>query len=139
MTVSVLLVTLLAHSHISAVPRVGAYEGRNGRAEALADIARRKPAKVYIRTICGEFCRISAVGIRNCEPERFDTQTAPKTFFVDIPELFFGENYDEQVTRTDEQRRQANSAYTFAKAYNLTIFRTTKTAILRHCPRAELE
>jgi hypothetical protein len=108
------------------------YAGRNGEAEALADIARGRPPKVYYRDVCGDHCRKQAAGLLNCNPERFDTQKAPKTFFVPIPEA----DADSDYGHTQEQNARRHSAFFFAKSYNLTMFRKRKREILRVCPAA---
>lgn len=134
MVIYAALTLLAALTQNEAVPAVDAYAGRNGEAEALAHIARGDPAKVYYRGTCGDSCRLIGVGLLNCEPERFDTQSAPKGFFIYIPEA----DADSSEIPTAEQHARGVSAYFFAKAYNLTMFRERKREILKQCPRAEL-
>ena len=134
MAIHTALALLVALSQSEAKAPVNAYAGRNGEAQALADIARGEPARVYYRGQCGESCRLIGVGLLNCEPDEFDTQKAPKGFFVYVPEA----DADSSVTPTADQQARAVSAYVFAKAYKLTMFRERKREILKQCPRAEL-
>lgn len=119
---------------VAALAAVDQYAGRDGGAEALADIARGNPARVFYRGTCGDRCSLDGVGLLNCAPERFDTKSAPKGFFVYVPEA----DGDSSVIPTAEQHARGASAYLFAKAYNLTMFRERKREILKQCPRAEL-
>ena len=136
MSIKTVTTFLIAFAQSEAKGSVDAYYGRDGQAEALADIAQGKPARIYICSICGEFCRLEGVNILNCEPERFDTQTAPKTFFVSLPPEANG---DSSLRQTPEQRVRGLSAYYFASSYNRTMFRQRKNEVLRRCPRATLE
>ena len=112
---------------------VDPYAGRNGETEALADIARGIPPRVYYRSGCGDKCVFMGVGLANCEPDRSDTQKAPKGFFVSIPEA-----HVDSSPIPPEQVARRLSAYLFAKAYNHTMFRERKREILKICRQARL-
>ncbi len=134
MSISVVLILLAASMNGDAKPAVlDPYAGRNGKAEALADIARGNPPRVYYRSGCGDRCVFMSLGLANCEPERFDTQKAPAGFFVLIPEAHI-----DSSPILPEQRDRRLSAYLFAKAYNHTTFRERKREVLEICPQAKL-
>jgi hypothetical protein len=87
MSISLALSLLAASMNGDAKPAsVDPYASRNGETEALADIARGIPPRAYYRSGCGDRCVFMGVGLVNCEPDRSDTQKAPKGFFVLIPE-----------------------------------------------------
>jgi hypothetical protein len=134
MSISLALTWLAASMNGDVQPTaLDPYAGRNGEAEALADIARGRPTKVYYRGGCGDRCVLMGVGLANCEPDRFDTQKTPNGFFVGIPEAFI-----DSSPISPEQHARRLSAYLFAKAYNYAMFRERKGEILKICPQARL-
>ena len=113
------------------------YFGRNGEAEALADLARGKPVKLYSYEWEGEVPRYVTPGLLNCDPDLNDDPVAANAVFSPLPE----ENGSEgnPHTHTEEHEKRAASARRFAKAYNLTMFHRRSEQILRMCPSASQE
>lgn len=113
---------------------VNPWAGRSGEAEALADLAKGLPIKLYYQWIAGERQVIRTPGLRNCNPERFDVPGNARSKFVAI-----GADFSESIQYTDEERARFRSASRFARAYNLTIFSKRTEEVVQICPAVTRE
>jgi hypothetical protein len=113
---------------------VDLFAGRDGRAEALADLRNGKPARLYSHVNDGEGPGYATPGLFNCDPSRNNGSNAAESLFVSLPEADFAE--DRRYTEAETKRAQ--SASRFARSYNLAIFRARRAEILRACPEAEI-
>jgi hypothetical protein len=107
------------------------WAGRSGEAQALADIAARRPLTLFYRGIAGERIEMRTPGLRDCDPERYDVPKNYRSRFVSI-----GPEYSESVQYSAEELARMASATRFAKDYNRTIFRMRRSDVLKICPKA---
>jgi hypothetical protein len=111
------------------------YGNRDGEKEAIDDLRHGKPLKLYYSWESGERLTLPAAGIRSCYADGPEDMRKAKAVFVSIPALEYRE--DRHYT-TEEHERQL-SAWKFARAYKLTMWRHKKPEILRLCPHASEE
>lgn len=117
-----------------AEPGLNPWAGRSGQAEALADIAKGQPIKLYYQGIAGERLEMRAPGLSNCHPDRYDVPEDARSKFVPL-----GADYSESILYTQEELARFDSATLFARAYNVTLFRMKRDEVLKICPAATLE
>ena len=129
----VLLLCLFACSQEGAVASKAAdrFSGRDGRAEARADIQGGRPVRLYSQVYNGFAPGYSSPGILDCSPQ---VSTAP--IFLSLPEADFHEG--EGPPSLDDAKR-LSSALRFARAYNREMFQQRAAEIKSACPTARLE
>ena len=110
------------------------YAGRNGEAEAQADLAAGKPLKLYAHVLNGRAPGFRAPGLLNCDPGLVGG-TEGQRLFAPLPKA----DWQEGEKYPAEYYREAEAANRFASRYNQTIFKARKAQILRLCPRGRLE
>lgn len=104
--------------------------GRDGEAEAIASLRRGEPPRLFAHEVNAEYPSYNTPGLLNCDP----AEDGARDLFRPLPEADWSEgNY-----YTEEQLRRAEAARSFAKAYNLAIFRERRSVILKVCPRAQI-
>ena len=111
------------------------YAGRNGRAEALRDIRRGKPLKLYTHIFNAEGPGTRTPGLKFCSPDENIGTKAAQRMFVFVPEAAQGEA--EQITI--EEMKHVESSEAFSKAYNTTVFLKRAGQIRKFCPKAMLD
>ena len=112
-------------------PESGPYAGRDGAAEARADIRKRRPLKLYTHGAEGEFPGYITPGLIGCDPDRNNGSKQADKLFLVLPFTI----REDRIPSEDESRQGA-SAVAFAEAYNTTMFRKRKAEVLKICPAA---
>lgn len=102
------------------------FVGRDGRAEAEADIRSRKSTKLYFRVFNGYAPGYEFPGLKGCWP-----QDSGAVIFEIIPELAFSEG--------TKSLPPADNAYQFASDYNRTMFAKRSQSVKIACPDAAME
>ena len=120
-----------AASNEAATPALDPWSGKSGQAEALADIAKGRPIKLYIQSIAGEREVIRTPGLLNCNPDRYDVPNEARSKFEPL-----GADFSESILYTSEERARFRSASLFARAYNVTMFTMKRDEVLKFCPAA---
>jgi hypothetical protein len=110
----------------SEIPNPERFIGRDGRAEARADIRNNKSTKLYFRVFNGYAPGYQFPGLKGCWPQR----SGPVVFEI-IPELAFSEG--------TEPLPPADNAYQFASDYNRTMFAERSQNVKSACPDATLD
>jgi len=110
------------------------YAGRNGEAEAQADLAAGKPLKLYAHVSNGRAPGFRAPGLLNCDPTLVGGAEGQR-LFAPLPEA----DWQEGEKYPAEYYRGAEAANRFASQYNQMIFQARKAQILRFCPLGRLE
>lgn len=119
-----------ASASLSANSVTDSFIGRDGEAEALASLRNGEPLKLFSHEVNAEVPRYNTPGLLNCDPD----QDGAQHIFRPLPEADWSEgNY-----YTEEQQKRAVSARSFAKEYNLAMFRERRAVILKVCPRAQI-
>ena len=132
-TAFVMFLLLLTAIGVAPAPVTGTdpWTGRSGEAEALSDVAKGRPVKLFYQALFGEREFLRTRGLNDCNPERFDVPDEARSQF-EPPDA----DYSESVRYTAEERARLFSATMFAKDYNRTMFRMRRSDVLRICPRA---
>jgi len=108
---------------------------RSGKAEALADLANGRPVKLYTHVFGGERGGSKTPGLLYCDPDQNIGSKAALDLFVYILEA----NMSEGVIYTLDQQAKQHSALSFARPYNLTMYKFKRKHVRRLCPKVELE
>lgn len=101
------------------------YANRDGKAEAVAELAGGKPARLYTHIWNGRAPGYRTPGLTRCDP-RYAT-IDPETLFRPLPEADWQE--------PGPFPPQYEAAVKFARAYNLTMYANRKVQIMRVCPQ----
>ncbi len=128
---ALLLLTATGDVPAAAAPS-DPWAGRSGEAEALVDIGKRRPVKLYLQGIAGERLELRTPGLINCNPERYDVPKQARSQFEHVDAA----DYSESVRYTEEELARMRSATRFARDYNRTIFRMRRSDVLKICPKA---
>ena len=107
------------------------YGERDGEAEALADISSGAPLKLYFHEYNGVVPAWRTPGLLSCEP---DKPVGSRVFRgLEAADWHEGETY------TAEESRRQGSAWSFARAYNRTVYGARAKDVAAVCPEARLE
>ena len=107
----------------------------SGEAEAFSDLSNGRPIRLYTHVWAGERAGFRSPGLLYCDPDQNIGNKAAEEMFAFIPEA----NQSEGVIYTAAEQAMQRSAFAFALAYNLTIYRQKRDHIVRLCPKVELE
>lgn len=107
----------------------GQYDGRDGAAEALADLNGGKPLMIFSHRENTVTPGWASPGLVACSPDQARGDDNLRVFRV-IDEAAS----EEGETRTFTQDWLASSAVRFARAYNLTAFRLRRPEVENVCP-----
>lgn len=111
------------------------YAGRDGGAEARADVRRGRPLKLFSYAYDGEFPRFVTPGLLNCDDQNhLPREAAINATFT----LLKNAGIREDRVFSDEEGRLAGSAIRFGQAYNLEMWRQRRGRILKICPHVRL-
>lgn len=103
---------------------------RDGRAEALADIAAHRPVRLYMHRADGVIPVTIVPGLADCPP-RDAARPGARVQFVHLPAADWAEGH----TYSAEQDREIGAAHQFARDYNATMLRKRRPAVLSVCPK----
>jgi hypothetical protein len=110
----------------SETPNPDRFVGRDGLAEAEADIQKSKSTKLYFHVFNGFAPDFRFPGLKGCWP-----QHSGPVIFEMIPELAFSEG--------TKPLPPADNAYKFASDYNRTMFAERSQSVKSACPDATLD
>lgn len=130
-TATVTLIHLAILTACSEVQVKTSYGERDGRAEALADVSTGAPLKLYFHAFNGYVPRWQTPGLLSCEP---DNPVGSKVF-----QWLEGADWQEGETYSTEEEHRQEAAWTFASAYNRTVFNSRQKEVIAVCPEATLK
>lgn len=110
------------------------YRKRDGEKEANDGLSNSKPLKLYYSRQWGEGLTLPVAGIRFCYADSPKDVPKAKVVFVSVPVL----EYAEDRHYTSEEHERQLSAWKFARAYTLTMWRHKNPEIHRLCPDASV-
>lgn len=120
----------LAFQSLEPVASSAAFASRDGKAEAIAELAAGGPARLYSHVSNGRAPGFSTPGLRFCGPNYAATPKG-RSLFRPLHEADWQE--------PEPFPPQFEAAVRFARAYNLTMFKRRKAQIVRVCRRVRLE
>lgn len=106
------------------------FEARDGEAEARAELAARKPLKLYSHVWNTRGPGFRTPGLIDCDPRMTGGEKAGSVF-VDIPEAAWAE--------ATPFPPHFDAAVHFASRFNKTVFSTRRAEVLQICPKARLD
>jgi hypothetical protein len=116
-------------------PDPAEYQERDGEKEALADLRSGRPLKLYYSWQWGEGLRLPVVGLQFCDADESEDVKTARAVFVALPELEFAEDR----SYTPEGKKLGSSAWTFGRAYNRTMWRLKRSAVVALCSKATVD
>ncbi len=123
-----LVVAAVAQAPASAT-KLMPYEQRDGQREARADVRAHRPTKLYSAVFNGRAPGFQTPGLVYCDP-RYAYPDGNLRLFAPLPEADWGE--------PGPFPPHYQAAISFARNYNLVMFKARKAEIMRVCPKVQL-